>query len=503
MSLIDKLREGRLSAYRSAPGDIREHFGIEETVLAGGYGYRQVMELIQNGADAILEDQEAIGQSHQQARITVALVDDILYVANTGSPLNEEGVKALLQSHSSPKRGNQIGRFGIGFKSLLRLDGRIDLISQGLSMRFDPDEARRLIRREFALDESVPVPALRVAWDLDGDAERLADPVLGRYDWATTIVRAQVRNEMMLGHLREEMEKFPGGFLLFLPVSLMLTMDFGDGTVRRLERRPEGQELVLVDGEESSRWLVVERMVTVTDTGAKNDATHLHARDQVPLTWALPLETKREEAGRFWAFFPTETPSRLPGILNAPWKLNSDRRSLIDGEWNRFLMMEAGKLVAEILPTLATEGDPGKPIDVFPRRVERKDEVAAVLVESLWERLVDLPVIPDCKGALRFGQELKLHPVGKKDLAESWVELSSGELLTQWIHPSCLEGDRRARVDELAQRIGKRVQGADEGCRPSLQTSDLGSWFAAVATTETKTALKVLALAERYAGEVN
>jgi len=32
----------RLAAYREAPGDVREHAGMEEAVLAGGYGYASV-----------------------------------------------------------------------------------------------------------------------------------------------------------------------------------------------------------------------------------------------------------------------------------------------------------------------------------------------------------------------------------------------------------------------------------------------------------------------------
>lgn len=157
MSLIDQLREKRLAAYSFEPGDIREHYGIEETVWAGGYGYRQIMELVQNGADAILEKREAApDRPIENAQIAVILDEKYLYVANTGEPLSDDGARALLRSHSSPKRGNRIGRFGIGFKSLLRLEGGIDLISQGLSMRFDPKRARKLIREEFQLPQSEP-----------------------------------------------------------------------------------------------------------------------------------------------------------------------------------------------------------------------------------------------------------------------------------------------------------------------------------------------------------
>src|SRR3954465_4349729 len=99
-----------LSAYAELPSLLREHYGIEQTVLAGGYGYRQIMELIQNGADAVLEAHEN-GAGPGKNQIHVLLGDKSLYVANTGAPLSEKGLEALLGSHISPKRGNQIGRF--------------------------------------------------------------------------------------------------------------------------------------------------------------------------------------------------------------------------------------------------------------------------------------------------------------------------------------------------------------------------------------------------------
>lgn len=145
-TLIEQKRRNRLDAYRNEPRDIREHAGIEETVLAGGYGYRQVLELVQNGADAILEANKFVIDLRQEARIEVVLREHYLYVANTGAALSQEGVEALLQSHSSPKRGNQIGRFGLGFKSLLRLGGAVDIFSRSGSLRFDPERCKSAIR---------------------------------------------------------------------------------------------------------------------------------------------------------------------------------------------------------------------------------------------------------------------------------------------------------------------------------------------------------------------
>ncbi|NLH74015.1 MAG: hypothetical protein GX456_13245 [Verrucomicrobia bacterium] len=128
--IIGRLCHGTLQAYQARPSLLGEHYGIEQVVLAGGYGYRQVMELVQNGADAVLEACEQGDAPKGGNRVQVILRNSRLYVANTGAPLSEEGLDALLSSHSSPKRGNQIGRFGLGFKSLLRLGGRIDFFTR-------------------------------------------------------------------------------------------------------------------------------------------------------------------------------------------------------------------------------------------------------------------------------------------------------------------------------------------------------------------------------------
>lgn len=120
-SAIRRLNGQRLKSYEADPGLIRVHYGIGETVLASRYGYRQALELVQNGADALLENQQQSGAHRGHSRIYVRLHCQRLYVANTGVPLGEEGVDALLRSHSSPERGNQIGRFGLGLKSLLKL----------------------------------------------------------------------------------------------------------------------------------------------------------------------------------------------------------------------------------------------------------------------------------------------------------------------------------------------------------------------------------------------
>jgi hypothetical protein len=413
-SFLEQLNNATLGAYQNRRRLIAEHHGIEETVLAGGYGYRQILELVQNGADAILEAHEHGNHSTNESRIDVVLRDSSLYVANTGAPLTQDGLDALLSSHTSPKRGNEIGRFGLGFKSLLRLGGKIDVFTRTSgAIRFDPEACRRQIREQFQVQDA---PGLRLAWPLE-ENEATNDPILASFDWAETIVRVAITAKDFEENLRKEIQQFPKEFLLFLANPVSLRLDDGIESPCNLRVESKGDERLLWTGDESTRWRVVSREVVISDERARADATHIHARQSVPIAWALPLEGKREEAGRFWAFFPTHTPTYLPGILNAPWKLNSDRNAIVGGEWNTALMQEAAKLVVEALPQLNSADDPARALDAFPRQMERADEDAAPLINRIWSALEETAVIPDASGCLRPAVELWRHPRDNADLA--------------------------------------------------------------------------------------
>lgn len=493
---LEQFNNNRLRSYEADPGLLKEHSGIEEQVLAGGYGYRQVLELVQNGADALLEAQQRGDGPNGDARIHVQLCGSRLYVANTGAPLSEEGLDALLRSHSSPKRGNQIGRFGLGFKSLLKLNGRVEVFTRASgAIRFDPNRCRDELSRRFQVAQA---PGLRLAWALPPD-ERDADPLCSELAWAETIVRVEVGSESLLQHIRQEIRSFPAEFLLFFPVAATLTLDDGEEKVREVRLAIGGAEHILHDGETVSRWRVAARDVRIAEACAVADATHIHARESVPLSWAIPTEGRREEAGRFWAFFPTRTQTYLPGILNAPWKLNSDRNAIIGGEWNAALMAEAASLIADTLPSLATPDDPARPLEAFPRQLDHKDEDAAPLVESLWKRLESAAVVPDGTAALRCAQDLWRHPEDSLALATAWQPLAGTDQQRQLVHPSCLERQRASRLNALAERIEVPATGQSP---PALRRYRTESWFGLVASADVEIALGVLKLAESFSKEL-
>ena len=133
--LADAVRaesDENLRVYATSPTRVDEDAGQEMNLAHGGYGKRQILELVQNGADAM--------RGWAGGRIEVVLTNEALYCANQGEPVTTEGIRALMHAHLSPKRDAEIGRFGLGFKSVLGVSDRPQF--------FCP---RRVVRLRFKL----------------------------------------------------------------------------------------------------------------------------------------------------------------------------------------------------------------------------------------------------------------------------------------------------------------------------------------------------------------
>ncbi|ESY08869.1 DEAD/DEAH box helicase family protein [Mesorhizobium sp. C386A] len=467
--------EARLRAYSAQPRDAVEHYETENDVLSGGYAYRQLFELVQNAADAILEGGEGAGRIHVEVR------PNALVAANTGAPLDRDGIVALLNARSSSKRGGQIGRFGIGFKSLLKLGGRVDLVSRSIGLRFDPEACRARIRSHLGLDPKARAPGMRLA-------EVIEEPNPKGLEWATTVVSAAISEAATFHRLAEEFVKFPSEFVLFLPANIRLTLDVEGGATREITRTVDGENVVVTDGSSEAHWKLFETTAAISDPEAREDATHIQARDEVPLAWAVPL-SPIPRAGRFWAFFPTETATLTSGILNAPWKLNSDRTNLVRGEWNTMLMAEAARLIADSMPALSTADDPGAPVSALPRKLDRQDEIAASLVNALWRLVVDRDIIPDANGRLRSARDLQRHPFDDGKALAAWTELADQDARGLFVHQSCQANSHRASLlNTFAAEVAKKATG---GLNP-LAAASKQKWLEALASADVERGRRLL-----------
>lgn len=441
-----------LNAYRANAKLVSEHANIEIATAQGGYGRRQVYELVQNGADALI--------GHENGRIHIILTDAALYCANQGDPVTPEGIDAIMHSHLSRKRGAEIGRFGLGFKSVLGVTNCPEFYSQTGSFGFDADYSVEKIRTIVPMAERFPI--LRLASSLDAAKAAKVDDCLNQaMGWASTVIKLP-RSSWKSDWLSEDVRNFPAEFLLFSPHVGELTLEDRTSNHNRTIRLQKGGEglhtdsIALSVGDKTTLWKVFVTQHKPTKS-ARETAGELSDRESLPLMWAVPMGG-RQERGKFWAFFPTEYYTTLSGIVNAPWKTNEDRQNLLTGVFNEELIQAAAQLIAQNLERVVAADDPGRFLELLPARGREAPNWAdEKITEATYDHVSKVPCIPDQDGTLRRVAEIRLHPDGlPPEALQAWASYPARPC--NWCHHSVQPTSRRSRVERL---FGLAGQGAE------------------------------------------
>ncbi|MFF2086216.1 DEAD/DEAH box helicase [Nocardia sp. NPDC058176] len=482
---VEELTQLALRTYQVNPARIEEDANGERRIHQGGYGDRQIFELVQNAADELQAPEFAGG------RIDVVLTTDYLYCANEGSPITTTGVDTILRMGVSKKRGGQIGRFGVGVKSVLSVTRTPQFFSTTGSFGFDADWAAQEILRAVndarraeglaAVDNVGEVPVLRLARRLDSTAERRHDRVLDELlSWATTVVRLPLepgaaaklsydihtRRTGEIGAPRE----FPHLFQLFSPHVGKLSLDDRasmpitrrdlsvdhSGSRRSIHQQRSGAHST----SESFRVFSTPHQVSDESRGR---AGELHDRVTIDVSWAVPEYTRSPETGFllvpndrgvFWSFFPTKYPTTLSGALNSAWKTNEDRQNLLDSsELNSELLRVAARLVVGSLEELSPADDPGAFLPLLPGRPKESPNWACrYLTEQVWRLMATNPSLPDQDGTLRLPSELRIHPEAPVTVTALKMWASYPGRPRNWVHHS-VEGpnSRRGKVSHVIQ----------------------------------------------------
>ena len=461
-----------LDAYGHQPNLVDEHANHEEDTARGGYAHRQLFELVQNSADALAGIPDG-------GRITIRLTESCLYCADDGNPIDRDGVRALMFSHLSPKRGtSEIGRYGLGFKSVLGVTDAPEFFSHSGSFHFDRGHSRERIWQVVPDAERYPV--LRLPHPINPRENQEKDHVLRELmGWATNIVRLPLKPNTY-NDLGEQIRSFPPEFLLFVEHVRELTLNDSLSKLdRTLALKNVDGEHLLSDGDKRSRWKLFKDTHWLS-SDARADRRLLDDGDEVPIWWAAPLD-RLTDPGRFWAFFPTMTTSLVAGILNAPWKTNEDRQNLLPGPYNDELIEATAEMVADLLPELATEADPARHLDALPRRHEAGDsEQVDCLRKHLFFSLQEREIVPDQNGNLRTIREVSYPPealtTDRQTLApfEQWAAYPGRPV--DWLHHRALGRERLSRIDRLFHREGGPPKGGISG----MPRAAIAEWLRAL-----------------------
>jgi superfamily II DNA or RNA helicase len=405
---VDGLFRRAFDSYRANPNLITEHANHEESIRVGGYSNRTLLELVQNAADAM-----AGAAEHEERAGRVEIVLDLgrqtLYCANAGRPFSRSGLTTLAHAHLSGKRGDEIGRFGLGFKSVLAVTDAPQVFSRSISFEFNSAKAKESFASIGSAVRKYPV--LRTITRINAESEFDKDPILGELaQWATTIVK--LPHASKLESLRKEIEEFRSEFLLFVKAVREVRLrvigaddDFdtshvsrrlGDGRFRI--ERPEGGH---------DDWYVEDRMHTPSPE-ARTEVGEAVSRGQVKVTVAMPARITQLRLGEFWSYFPLQDRTSASALFNAPWSVNDDRTTLLENDYNREILVALSKMFVDMLPKVSSGDDPAAHLDYMPARGREThslgDDVLCAHVPHLGAKQA---LVPDATGTLRMALDLR------------------------------------------------------------------------------------------------
>ncbi|MFF5992608.1 sacsin N-terminal ATP-binding-like domain-containing protein [Prauserella flavalba] len=377
------LRSSVLRAWRDSPTRFTEDTNAEQDLRAGGYRDRLFVELAQNAADAA-------AASGEPGRVRVSVVDGELRVANTGAPLDAEGVAALASLRASGKREGAVGRFGVGFAAVLAVTPAPRVVSRTGGVAFSEERTRAESGREGT------VPILRLPWPVSADEP----PPPSGFD---TEVRLPLRSALGAGpaDLLDRIRAEVPDLLLALPWLAEVDVD---GEVWRRSAEGGVVELTAPDGRHT-RWLT-------------------HAGDGC--VWAVPVDTdgapRPVEQDVLHTPTPTDERLSLPARLLASVPVEPSRRRVLAGAATRDALAAA----ARAYPGLVRSVAPAHRLALVPRAGFPLSEVDTELRELVTRRLAGESWLPAASGAELPGERARVLGTDEPRLADLLADVLPG-----------------------------------------------------------------------------
>lgn len=397
------LRARVLDAWTASPARFREDANAESDAAYGDL----LSELAQNAADAA-------ARAGVPAVLHVETRDGVLYAANTGAPLDADGVEALCHLRASAKRTG-VGRYGVGFKAVLAVTDEPAICSRGTCVGWSRARTLDAVRDVPALAEEVErrhgeVPVMRLPYAVTPDARAAA--LLETY---ATVVVLPLRAPVEL--VADET----------LPLTLGLASLTVDGTT--YARDPS--------------WLVHTATGTIPPALLADRPVEERERDGWAVTVAVPsvegVPVPWNGDRRLRAPQPTAERVDVPVLLSVSVPLEPSRRHVVPGPLTAWLVERAAEAYVALLESL-----PPSPatLDLLPATLPA-GPVDLALREALAPLLPDARVFPD---HLR-GNEVAVVDAGAASAAVS--EVVDGVLDVAWLGG----GRRRAALTTLGVRV--------------------------------------------------
>lgn len=407
-------------AYAIKPDFMLGHFRGELST-AKDYAGREILELVQNAADAAAE----VGG---RGKVRIEVNRHGLCVANTGQPFRPGGVRSLMTSHTSDKPGRRatlIGAKGLGFRALLNWSSEPFITSGALEIGFSRSfaekhveelaEERVSIKRLLELSDQRPVPVLAFpavgssVEDIGGPAERelIARARALRGLGFDTVVVAAFSSPKAQSRALSQIKEFEPNFLLFVESLDEITLAAEEEEEIRWIKKPSSDGKFIIEihrGEvvAQERWICHRRKGNIVAGSSRKN-----------YELAIGLRTDAVNTpGKLHSYFPTDIPLPFPALFHATLELDSHRKTLnADSDVNSEVLSALSVFYADFLQLLVESGGALNPISFLTRATYFPGPLQS-FEETTYRTAAQRPLIPTMQGRRVPAIDTQLGPKG-------------------------------------------------------------------------------------------
>ncbi len=305
-----------------------------------------VYELLQNAEDALERRFGQYPNDHSPCAVQFRLFCDRLEFRHFGVPFNEEDVRGISDVLKGTKKEDfiQIGKFGIGFKSVYAFTASPEIHS---------GDEHFVIKRYIRPEAKEPTHSLSIA----------SGETVFVFPFDHKNLSAKQAFNLILNKLRDLGPRV----LLFLrridEIKWSVEPDGEKGQYLK-ERKKDNicktAHRVTVIGEkndqdEEENWLLFERSVMAPD-----NSNYVH------IEVGFKLEVNQEDNTEFIkkindsplvVYFPTKKDTRMGFLIQGPYRTTPARNDILENDdWNKKLIEETAELVVEALRQLKKMG---------------------------------------------------------------------------------------------------------------------------------------------------
>ncbi|HOM98303.1 MAG TPA: hypothetical protein PLY41_08380, partial [Acetomicrobium sp.] len=355
-----------------------------------------IYELLQNAEDALGRRKRYNPESKLPTSVKFLLYKDRLEFRHFGEKFNTDDVRAITDVLKGTKSGDktQIGKFGIGFKSVYAFTSTPEIHSG--------DE-------HFIIERYIrPRSADRIPQIDDGETV-----------FVFSFNHKDLSKEQAFHLIKEKLKKIGSRVLLFLRniTEIEWKIEDQDEGLYLKDSKQQGRfaQKVTVIGQhgnedEEEEWLVFRRLIESEKPSVKSF---------VEVAFRL-IEDKKEEAkiikriesSPLVVYFPTRLETRFGFLIHGPYDTTASRSDIEDNKWNKFLIKETALLLTDhVLPTLKQMGlITVSFLEALPIRMDDfpEDGMFYPIVEAVRNALMDQELLPADDGTFVSARNAKL-----------------------------------------------------------------------------------------------